>query len=77
LVLIYRHTCTKTGLGELSGRDRARMLAGRALVREGLSQWEAALSDYDAALVTGRAAGYLDDPYILNSRGNVLSSLVS
>lgn len=30
--------------------DRARLLAGRALACEGLSKWEAALKDYEAAL---------------------------
>jgi hypothetical protein len=30
--------------------DRARLLAGRALAHEGLSDWPAALEDYNVAL---------------------------
>ena len=55
--------------------DRARLLAGRALAWEGLAEWGAALADYDAALLTARQAGQFADPYVLNSRGNVLASL--
>lgn len=66
-----------SGLGDqLTGRDRARLHAGRALVYEGLSEWEAALTDYDKAIDLARTAGYLDDPYLINSRANVLASLV-
>lgn len=54
---------------------RGRLLSGRALVREGLSDWPGALKDYDAALDVTGAAGITADPYVLNSRGNVLSSL--
>lgn len=45
---------------------------GRALAYEGLSKWELALEDYDASLEAARAGGFKADPYILNSRGNVL-----
>lgn len=55
--------------------ERARLLAGRALALEGLAEWEAALADYDRALLLARAAGRFPDPYVLNSRGNVLASL--
>ena len=55
--------------------DAARLLAGRALAYEGLAEWEAALRDYDSALLLARAAGKFPDPYVLNSRGNVLASL--
>ena len=35
----------------------ARLLAGRALAREGSGEWTAALADYDAALATAASAG--------------------
>lgn len=38
--------------------DRARLLAGRALAYEGLSQWEAALNDYNSALDLAKQAGW-------------------
>lgn len=53
----------------------ARLLSGRALAHEGLYQWEAALQDYNAAMRSAQAAGLKPDPYVLNSRGNVLASL--
>jgi tetratricopeptide (TPR) repeat protein len=53
----------------------ARLLAGRALAREGSSEWTAALADYDAALATAASAGLPPDPFILNSRGNALAAL--
>jgi hypothetical protein len=55
--------------------DVARLLAGRALAYEGLSDWRCALRDYDAALGTASAAGKKPDPYVLNSRGNCHNSL--
>lgn len=63
------------GLGRLSDGDRARLLSGRALVFEGLSEWEKALDDYNAASTLALEAGYSDDPYLINARGNVLGSL--
>lgn len=66
----------RQGLGQLSDPDRARMLAGRALVYEGLSDWRGALADYEEAQRIAAANGFLPDPYILNSTGNVLASLV-
>lgn len=53
----------------------ARLLAGRALAREGSGEWTAALADYDAALATAASAGLPPDPFILNSRGNALAAL--
>jgi tetratricopeptide (TPR) repeat protein len=53
----------------------ARLRAGRALAYEGLARWADALADYDAALAAAAASGFRPDPYVLNSRGNVLSSL--
>ena len=37
--------------------DRARLTAGRALAYEGLSQWQSALDDYNAALQLSKDAG--------------------
>eukprot|EP00891_Asterochloris_glomerata_P002907 jgi/Astpho2/2907/e_gw1.00050.290.1_t len=54
--------------------DRARLTAGRALAHEGLSQWQSALDDYNAALQLSKDAG-LVDPFVVNSRGNVHASL--
>jgi hypothetical protein len=54
---------------------RARLLAGRALAREGVSDWRRALDDYDAAAALAAADGARPDPYIANSRGNCLASL--
>jgi len=54
---------------------RARLLAGRALAREGVSDWAGALSDYDAAAELAALDGAAADPYVLNSRGNCLASL--
>lgn len=53
----------------------ARLLAGKALALEGLSRWAEALGCYDGALAAAKAAGYSPDPYVLNSRGNVLASM--
>ncbi|CAL5223473.1 g5995 [Coccomyxa viridis] len=55
--------------------DRARLLAGRALAYEGLSAWEGALADYVKALDLADRGGQYPDPYVLNSKGNVLASL--
>lgn len=55
--------------------DRARLLAGRGLALEGVSDWVAAISDYSAAIEAAAGAGELPDPYILNSRGNCHASL--
>lgn len=57
------------------GSARARLLSGRALVYEALAQWPEALADYNAALAEAVSAGYEQDPYILNSRGNVRATL--
>jgi len=54
---------------------QARLRSGRALAWEGLSRWPEALADYDVALASATTAGFLPDPYIVNSRGNVLASL--
>ncbi len=61
--------------GDAGGGGAARLRAGRALALEGLSRWEEALCDYDAALAAAAAGGFKPDPYVLNSRGNVLASL--
>jgi tetratricopeptide (TPR) repeat protein len=53
----------------------ARLYAGRALALEGLSKWEQALMDYDKALDFADRAGFSPDPYIINSRGNIMNSL--
>ena len=37
--------------------ERARLLAGRALAHEGLSDWQAALDDYDLALSLAARGG--------------------
>jgi tetratricopeptide (TPR) repeat protein len=68
----------------LSAAARVRLLAGDALACEGLADWPAALARYDAALAaaadaaaaasSASAASFLD-PYVLNSRGNVLGAL--
>ncbi|KAG2486622.1 hypothetical protein HYH03_014679 [Edaphochlamys debaryana] len=67
-----------TGL-ELAGTAdpvlRARLLVGRALAREGLGEWEAALSDYKEGFILAAEAGESPDPYVLNSVGNCLNSL--
>lgn len=55
--------------------DRARLLAGRGLALEGVSDWVAAISDYSAAIAAAAEAGEGADPYILNSRGNCHASL--
>lgn len=57
------------------GAAEARLRSGRALAYEGLSRWTEALADYDAAISAAAAAGFATDPYITNSRGNVLASL--
>jgi hypothetical protein len=54
---------------------RARLLAGRALAREGVSDWKGALDDYDQAAALAAADGAAPDPYVANSRGNCLASL--
>lgn len=50
------------------------LLSNRALAYEGLSEWSNALIDYDEVV---RLSSAIDraPPYVLNSRGNVLSSL--
>lgn len=53
----------------------ARLTAGRALAFEGFSEWDKALDDYNTSLDLAIDAGYQPDPYILNSKGNVLNSL--
>lgn len=55
--------------------DVARLLSGRALAHEGLAAWHAALDDYTNALQAAARADAQPDPYVLNSRGNVLVSL--
>jgi tetratricopeptide (TPR) repeat protein len=55
--------------------DRARLLSGKGLALEGISDWVAALDTYTAALAMAGAAGAAPDPYILNSRGNCHASL--
>ncbi|GLI60174.1 hypothetical protein VaNZ11_002237 [Volvox africanus] len=54
---------------------RARLLSGRALANEGLSDWEAALADYRRGMDLAAEAGESLDPYVLNSIGNCLNSL--
>ncbi|GIL59205.1 hypothetical protein Vafri_13885 [Volvox africanus] len=54
---------------------RARLLSGRALANEGLSDWEAALADYQRGMDLAAEAGESLDPYVLNSIGNCLNSL--
>jgi hypothetical protein len=67
--------CTALPADPEKGLDVARLLAGRALAYEGLSDWRAALRDYNTALETASAAGRKPDPYVLNSRGNCHNSL--
>lgn len=55
--------------------SRARLLSGRALAYEGLSEWQLALSDYDSALQLAALGGESPDPYVINSRGNCYNSL--
>lgn len=55
--------------------DQARLLAGRALAYEGLSDWRSALSDYDTAIKLAASGGESPDPYVINSRGNCHNSL--
>ena len=57
------------------GAALARLHSGRALALEGLSRWEEALEDYNVAQTLALEAGFAADPYIANSRGNVLASL--
>lgn len=54
---------------------KARLLAGRALALEGISDWEGALRDYDGAMASAQKAGESPDPYIINSMGNCYNSL--
>ncbi|KAG1664703.1 hypothetical protein FOA52_006678 [Chlamydomonas sp. UWO 241] len=54
---------------------RARLLAGRALALEGVSDWEGALADYEKAVVLADAAGESPDPYVTNAIGNCHNSL--
>ena len=50
-------------------RAVGRLLSGRALVYEGLSEWELALKDYDEALRATKSGGFEEpDPFILNAR---------
>ncbi|KAK3278797.1 hypothetical protein CYMTET_13285 [Cymbomonas tetramitiformis] len=60
---------------DLNTQAEARLVAGRGLVHEGLYDWRNALTDYDTALRLTKEAGFVEDPYTLNSRGNVYSSL--
>jgi tetratricopeptide (TPR) repeat protein len=57
------------------GAALARLHSGRALALEGLARWEEALEDYNISQTLAQEAGFTPDPYIANSRGNVLSSL--
>jgi len=66
---------TARGLGEGAALDVPRLLAGRALTREGLSDWAGALADYEGATAEAARVGLEDDPYLLNSMGNVKASL--
>jgi tetratricopeptide (TPR) repeat protein len=50
------------------------LLSNRALAYEGLSDWTSALRDYDEVVRLSSAVDRAP-PYVLNSRGNVLSSL--
>jgi len=50
------------------------LLANRGLAHEGLYQWQEALDDYNEAIDLGKSIGN-KYPYVLNSRGNVFSSL--
>lgn len=62
----------------LCGEDtgaKARVVAGRALAYEGLYDFSSALRDYDEALRLAEESGFVPDPYVLNSRGNVRGSL--
>ena len=61
--------------GRVDAGSRARLLSGRALVHEGLSEWEAAVEDYLKALDVAVRGGEVEDPYILNSLGNCYVSL--
>lgn len=54
---------------------RARLLSGRALALEGVSDWTGALRAYQAAMAAADAAGESPDPYIVNSIGNCHNSL--
>jgi tetratricopeptide (TPR) repeat protein len=55
---------------------RARVLSGRALAREGLSDWAGAIADYEAALAEAKESGEdVDDPFVLNALGNCRASL--
>lgn len=51
------------------------LLSNRALAYEGLSDWEGAVRDYSEAIRLSRDIGAAP-PYVLNSRGNALASLV-
>lgn len=55
--------------------DKARVLSGKGLALEGIGDWVAALSAYNAALNMAQSQGSPADPYILNSRGNCHASL--
>ena len=50
------------------------LLSNRALAHEGLSDWNGALKDYTECITLSREIGGVP-PYVLNSRGNALSSL--
>jgi len=62
-------------LGTTPTLERARVLSGRGLAFEGVSDWPAALDDYSQALDVAHSLGAEPDPYILNSRGNCHASL--
>ncbi|MEW5317635.1 MAG: hypothetical protein WDW38_008917 [Sanguina aurantia] len=53
----------------------ARLLAGRGLAEEGVSDWRGALQDYDRAMELADKGGESPDPYVVNSRGNCYNSL--
>lgn len=55
--------------------NTARLLSGRALAYEGLSEWHQALADYNQALDLAAAGGESPDPYVINARGNCHNSL--
>lgn len=49
--------CAVCCVAEAEPVSKARLLAGRALAYEGLSEWRAAINDYDAAMELAAAAG--------------------
>jgi len=69
----FGEALSKTGPEALT--DRARLLAGRALAYEGVSDWKAALADYQQAMDLAALGGESPDPYVVNSMGNVYASM--